>query len=132
VNLELLIDAAEVWPRVAADLAGARRRALVQLLTFEADAAGRPLGAALAACRAVDRRVVVDDFNRMMHNDRFLWSPRALLDRALRSEARGTRAMLAELAVAGVAVRRTNPVGPLLVRFPARNHKKIVVVDDVA
>jgi cardiolipin synthase len=40
--------------------------------------------------------------------------------------------MFAELSANGVHVRMTNPVGPLFVRYPARNHKKLIVADDVA
>jgi cardiolipin synthase A/B len=37
-----------------------------------------------------------------------------------------------EMGKASVGVRLTNPVGPLFLRYPARNHKKLIVADDVA
>jgi cardiolipin synthase len=40
--------------------------------------------------------------------------------------------MFSGLAAAGVGVRMTNPVGALFRRYPARNHKKLILADDVA
>jgi cardiolipin synthase len=130
VKLELLLDAAEFWPRAAADVASARERVLVQALPFEGDAAGRSAAAAVAASPARDRRVLVDSFTRHVVSDRLVWSPRGLLDPAVRAEARATRLMLEGLARAGAPVRFTGPLGPFLSRAPARDHKKLVLVDD--
>ena len=40
--------------------------------------------------------------------------------------------MFRGLVGAGVAVRVTNPIGPLKLNYPARNHKKLIIADDVA
>ena len=113
-------------------MARARRRLYVQAMTFEGDVAGRPVGAAIAASGAADRRVLIDCYSLHVVNDRFVHGPGALLDRALRDEARATRALYGEMAKGGARVRLTNPVGPLFWRYPARNHKKLIVADDVA
>ncbi|HWA61486.1 MAG TPA: phosphatidylserine/phosphatidylglycerophosphate/cardiolipin synthase family protein [Caulobacteraceae bacterium] len=131
-RFELLVGAGAFWRRAAADLAGARRRVLVQAMTFEGDAAGKMAAADIAASPARDRRLLVDDYSRHMISDRFVHAPSALLDRAFRAEVRDTHALFAALVRAGVGVRITNPVGPLFVRYPARNHKKLIVVDDAA
>ena len=130
MSLELLLDAAEFWPRAAADIAAARDCVFAQALTFEGDAAGWALTGALRECPARDRRMLVDSFSRYVISDRLVHAPWNLLDRGLRREVRSTAEMTAALHAAGVGVRVTNPVGPLLVRFPRRNHKKLVLVDD--
>ncbi|MGI8842028.1 MAG: phospholipase D-like domain-containing protein [Caulobacteraceae bacterium] len=132
IDLELLVGADAFWARAATDMARARRRLLVQAMTFEADTAGRPVAAAIAASPAPDRRVLVDYYSRHVINDRFIHAPAALLDRGLRAEARATRAMFGHMASVGAGVRLTNPMGPLFWRFPARNHKKLIVADNVA
>ena len=131
-RFELHVGAAEFWARARADMAVARRRLLVQAMTFEGDAAGRDVARAIAASPASDRAVLVDDYSRLNLSDRSLLLPGWGRDATLREEAGATRAMFADLAAAGVAVRRTNPVGPLAWNWPGRNHKKLIVADDVA
>jgi cardiolipin synthase len=130
VRLELLQDAREFWPRAEADIRRAERRVLVQTLSLEGDQAGQALASALRASRAPERRVLIDSFTRHVVNDRFLHSPASLLDGPLRAEVRATRALVAGLSRAGIPVRFTSPAGPLLLRFPARDHRKLVLVDD--
>ncbi|HSD28077.1 MAG TPA: phospholipase D-like domain-containing protein, partial [Vicinamibacteria bacterium] len=130
VKLELLQDAAEFWPRAGADVRDARDRVYVQALTFEGDAAGRDVAASLAASRAGDRRVLVDRFTKHVVSDHLVWLPGNLLDRRLREEVRATDRMQRDLERAGVSWRFVSPLGPLLLRAPFRNHKKLVLVDD--
>jgi cardiolipin synthase len=130
VRLELLQDATEFWPRAEADVGAARERVYVQALTFEGDAAGQAMGVALDASRAADRRVLVDTFTRYVVSDRLVHHPRNLLDPALRSEVRATRRLFRDLERGGVPVRFSGPLGPFLSRAPARDHKKLVLVDD--
>ena len=132
IDLQLLVGAADFWARAADDIALARRRLFVQAMTFEGDAAGRPVAAAIAGAGAADRRVLIDSYSRHVISDRFVHAPGALLDPRLRAEARATRAMWGEMAAAGARVRLTNPMGPLFWRYPARNHKKLIVADHVA
>jgi len=99
-------------------------------MTFEGDEAGRSIADALRACPAADRRVIIDCYTRHFLSDRFLHTPRNLLDPALRAERRSTAAMVDELNEAGVSVRFVGPVGFCFFRMPARQHKKIVVIDD--
>ena len=116
----------------AADMAKARRRLLVQAMTFEGDEAGQGIGQAIMASPAKDRRVLVDDFTRFVMSDRFVYSPRHLLDPDVRAEVKATGGMFDGMSVAGVGVRVTNPAGPLLLGFAFRNHKKLIVTDDAA
>jgi cardiolipin synthase len=129
MSLRLLVDAPEFTTAVAADLAVATRSALVQAMTFEGDAAGRSVAALIDACPAPDRRVLVDAFTRHVLSDRFRWWPRNLVSASLWREWSATRRMIAGLERGGARFRFHNPAGLCFHRFPARNHKKLVVMD---
>ena len=130
MKLELLLDASEFWPRAAEDIRRARARVYVQALSFEGDAAGLGAARALLESPAPDRRVLIDRFTKYVVSDRLVYRLQTLLDRALRAEVRSTRRMIRDLGRAGVPVRFSGPLGPLLARLPARDHKKLVLVDD--
>ncbi len=129
---ELLIGAAEVWARARADIAAARRRVLVQAMTFEGDAVGLEVAGAIQASAAPVRRVAVDDYTRWVVNDQWVHTRPARRDQALQAEVRATAAMFAHLEAAGVQVIWTEPVRRLWRDYPFRNHRKMIVADDVA
>ncbi len=129
-KIEFLVDAPEFVERLTPDLATAGKRAWLQASTFEGDASGRSIANALLACPAPDRRVIVDHYTRHFLSDRFLYTPRNMLDADLRAERRSTTEMFEELKRAGVGVRFVNPAGLFFLRMPARQHKKIIVIDD--
>ncbi len=131
-RFEWLVGAEAFWRRARDDIAAAGRRVLVQAMTFEGDAVGLAAAEAIGAARAADRRVLVDDYTRLVVSDRWVLSPAARLDPAHRAEVRETARMFGRLAGQGVGLRVTNPVGPWLTRYPARNHKKVIIADDVA
>jgi cardiolipin synthase len=130
-ELELLVGADAFWRRAADDCARASRRLLVQAMTFEGDSAGQAAAKAIAASPAPDRRVLVDAYTRVVVSDRWVAWP-GWANREFRDEARATDAMFRGLAQSGVGVRVTNPMTPLFLNYPARNHKKLIVADDVA
>lgn len=129
---EILVDGPAFWRRLERDIARARTRVYVQTLSFEGDDAGLGLTRALLACAAPDVRLLVDSFSRFWHSDRFIYLPQNLLRPSLRREVAATRGAVHQLRHAGVAVRFCNPVGRFLQRLPARDHRKVIVVDDVA
>ena len=131
-KFELLVGAPAFWKTAEADIARARRRVLVQAMTWEGDSAGLAVADAVIASGAADRRVLVDDYSRLVISDRWVGGTPETLEPALRDELAATHAMFASLIAAGVGVRRTNPVGPGLINYPARNHKKLIVADDAA
>ena len=128
----LLVGSADFWAQAEADIAAARRRVLVQAMTFEGDDAGGAVSRAVTASSAADRRVLVDDYTRFVVSDHFVYSPHYLLDPAFRAEVTATRGMFGAMARAGIGVRVTNPSGPLLAGFAFRNHKKLIVADNAA
>jgi cardiolipin synthase len=128
-RFSLLVGSGPFWAEARKDIASARRRVLIQAMTFEGDAAGLGVADALAASTARDRRVLVDDYSRHVLNDTFLLfsSDAALLD-----EAESTWAMFDRLVACGVGVRVTNPIGSNPLNYALRNHKKLLIMDDVA
>ena len=126
---ELLIGAADFWARARGDIVAARHRVLVQAMSFEGDATGRAVADAIAGSGASLRRVAVDDYTRWVVNDRWVHTRR---DAALQAEVRSTAAMFASLEDAGVEVVWTEPVRRLWRDYPFRNHRKMIVADDVA
>ncbi|HEY5107885.1 MAG TPA: phosphatidylserine/phosphatidylglycerophosphate/cardiolipin synthase family protein [Caulobacteraceae bacterium] len=131
-DFELLAGSDAFWRRARGDLARARERLFVQAMTFEGDGTGLAVAEAISASPARDRRILVDGYTRAVINDRLVWSPAGLLDRRLQAERRETNAMFRRLVGQGIRVRTTNPIGLGLWRYPARNHKKLIVADDVA
>ena len=126
-RFELLGGSVAFWQRAGQDIAAARRRVLVQAMTFEGDTAGQGVAAAICASPAADRRVLVDDYTRHVINDTFLALSR---DPVLHAEAEATWAMFDGLIAAGAGLRLSNPMGRNPLRYATRNHKKLLVMDD--
>ena len=126
----LLVGSNVFWAQASRDLADARTRVAIQAMTFEADAAGKSVAEAILASRATQRRVLVDDYSRNVINDTML--PLPFRPAAVLAEARDTLAMFDQMTAGGVPVRVTNPVLGHPLRYPLRNHKKLLVMDDVA
>lgn len=129
MRAELLVGSAAFWARCRADMAAAQQRVLVQAMTFEGDAAGLGVAEAIGHSLAADRRVLVDDYTRQVINDTFLALTRKP---AIHAEAHATTAMFGRLQRQGAGVRVTNPIGRNPLRYPLRNHKKLLVIDNVA
>lgn len=125
----LLVGSAAFWAAARADITAAKRRVLVQAMTFEGDAAGGAVAAAVDASTAADRRVLVDDYSRHVINDHVVAATRKP---EIRREARDTNAMFDALVARGIGVRVTNPIGRNPARYAVRNHKKLIVADAVA
>lgn len=126
----LLVGSSAFWNQAEVDLAAARHRVAIQAMTFEADTAGKGVAEAILASPAAIRRVLVDDYSRNVINDTML--PLPFRPAEVIAEARATLAMFDQMNAAGVPVRVTNPVLGRPLRYPLRNHKKLLVMDDVA
>ncbi|HKU40049.1 MAG TPA: phosphatidylserine/phosphatidylglycerophosphate/cardiolipin synthase family protein [Polyangiales bacterium] len=131
-RFELLVGSDAFWERARHDIARAKQRVLVQAMTFEGDRTGLAVAEAIGCSRASDRRVLVDSYSRFIVSDQFVFSPWARRNPEFRNEVRETAEMFRRLERQGAGVFFTNPVGFLATRFPARNHKKLLVMDNIA
>ena len=128
----LLVDASEFVAAVEPAILRARRRVLFQVMTFELDSVGRHFWDLLARSPAEEKILCVDAFSTAKISDDLVFSPRYLLDSEFRREVRATRELLRVAARDGVRIVVTNPMGCFWRKFPFRNHKKMMVVDDRA
>jgi len=129
MSFRLLVDSDEFAAQLLQDISAARSRVYVQAMTFDADRSGLRVAQTLMDAAAPDRRVLIDEVSRFIVSDRFIYSPGNWRDRDLRREWRATRNLAEDLRRRGVGVKITNPYGRFWLRFFARNHKKLVVID---
>ncbi len=128
----LLVNSPEFVAAVAPAILQARRRVLFQVMTFELDSVGRHFWDLLARSPAEEKILCVDAFSTAKISDDLVFSPRWVLDPDFRQEVGDTRRLLRQTEREGVRIVVTNPMGSLWRKFPFRNHKKMMVVDDQA
>lgn len=126
----LLVGSEEFLAAVESAILDARRRVLVQVMTFELDSVGRHFWELLLRSPAREKVLCVDAFSTAKISDDLVCSPRYLLDSQFRREVRDTRRLLGQAEHDGVRIVVTNPMGFLWRKYPIRNHKKMIVVDE--
>ncbi|MEO0072632.1 MAG: phosphatidylserine/phosphatidylglycerophosphate/cardiolipin synthase family protein [candidate division WOR-3 bacterium] len=127
MNYQILVD--DEFPKdLHAKVEEAQRRIYMQFMTFDGDQAGLALAQRLikAKERGVDVRVVIDYYTDFYVSDTYYKRPE------VRDEVKMTKQMINDLVRAGVLVYRTRPYGPFKIFFGARNHKKLIIIDDYA
>jgi cardiolipin synthase A/B len=129
MRTELLLDSCEFWSRLKEDVGAARESVCVQTFSFEGDRVGTALARLMERCPASDRKLLVDCFSLLYHNDRLIPGP-AWLERPFRREVKLTHRWARRLRSSGVGVRFGNPLGPSPTDLIRRNHKKLAVVDE--
>ena len=130
MKIEILVDSDSFWSRLQKDIASAEKNVYIQTLSFEGDSTGQMLADRMISCAAPDKRIVIDCFTKYILSDKFRFSPKNLFDFDLRRERKETSRMVARLLSDGTRIKFVNPVGLLLCRFPFRNHKKIISIDN--
>ena len=129
MKIDILVDSDEFFNRLKNDIQNAKNNIYIQAMTFEADKAGEELCDLLRKSSVRDIRILIDSYIKAMISDCFLYSPRNMFNRSLRSEYKETFKLINNLNNLGIRVKLTNPLGPLFIRYPGRNHKKLVVID---
>ena len=128
----LLVNSPEFVAEVEPAILQARRRVLFQVMSFDLDSVGRHFWDLLVRSPAEQKILCVDAFSTAKISDDLVFSPRFLLDAEFRREVRDTRRLLRMSERDGVRIVVTNPMGCFWRKFPFRNHKKMMVVDDQA
>ena len=130
LKMSLLIDSGEFWKALKKDIDSSQKYIYILTLSFEGDSVGKMLSDQLITSKAVDIRILIDQYTRYILSDHFLYAPKNLFDSKLRLEAKETKRMISHLNQVGINAKFTNPVGFFFLRFPARNHKKMLLIDD--
>ena len=128
----LLVDSGEFYAAIAPAILAARRRVYIQVMTFELDTVGARLWQLLARSPAACKILCVDAFSRIKISDRPAFGWRYWTSPSFRAEARRTRRLLRPGVRDGVRIVITNPLGAGWHKYPHRNHKKMMIVDDAA
>jgi len=128
--MRLLVDSPAFMEQLEHDIGHATRSVCVQTMSFEGDQAGQRLARLLIGRNDLERTLLIDRYSLYFLNDRFLPTPWNIVKPSLWRELAETRRLIRQLRRDGVAVCWTNPVGALLRKFVARNHKKSALVDD--
>ena len=102
---------------------------LAQAMTFEGDEAGRWLIDTMKSSPAKEKKLLIDSYSKLVINDHFVPSFKYMNDSAFRDEVKATTALVEEAITNKIEVKFTNPVGFLALKYPLRNHKKMVVID---
>ncbi|MEL0010206.1 MAG: phospholipase D-like domain-containing protein [Bacteroidota bacterium] len=112
------------------DLKKASHSIAIQVMSFEADQAGQQIVELLSSYPKLQRRLLVDTYSTIVVNDTWTQrpgnSPRL---RAAREEARQLWPLFQQAMNNGIEIRFTQPLGPLFLKYPFRNHKKCVLID---
>lgn len=130
MSAELLVDAPEFMSRLEKEVLSAQDSVYVQAMSFEGDAAGKQLIDMLLKSPAKDRRLCIDSYSKAVINDQFVHSTAYLSSSSFRKEVAETKRIVKYAESEGIKVHFTNPVGWLMLKYPLRNHKKMVVVDE--
>jgi cardiolipin synthase len=130
MKVQIILGSSDFWEALSRDIASAKSRVWIQTMSFEGDKVGKELCDALKKSKAADKRLMVDQYSRININDQFVFHPQALLNASFRKEVKDTRTLCKELPESGVQIRFTNPLGWFAYRLPARNHKKIIIIDE--
>lgn len=126
---QVLVGAEKFMEALSHRASSATDSLYVQAMTFEGDAAGQQLIDLMISSPAQDKRLIVDSFSKVVVSDHFVYGPKYLRHTQFRHEVRNTRALLNKAKSNGIKVKFVNPTGPLMLRYPLRNHKKMMVVD---
>ena len=102
----------------------------VQAMTFEGDVAGEQLINVMIASPARDKRLIIDSFSKVVVSDHFIFSTEYLKNASFREEIAKGKKLITSAQSAGIQVLYTNPTGYLMQKYPLRNHKKMVIIDE--
>jgi len=117
----------EFWDDFYNELDSAKKRVYVQFMTFEGDKTGLKLANKLIELkkRGLEVKVLIDRFSDYYVSDTYYKREE------VREEVIATKNMIESMEKNGIKVKRTHPYGLGKIFFLARNHKKIIVIDDV-
>ncbi len=112
------------------DLTQATHSIDIQVMSFEADQAGHQVVDLLSRHPHLQRRLLIDAYSTAVVNDTWLAKPFGSTRwKTARKEARQLWSLFQKAMSNGIDIRFTQPLGPLFLKYPFRNHKKCVLID---
>ena len=112
------------------DLAKATHSIAVQVMSFEADQAGQQIVELLSNYPQLQRRLLIDAYSTIVVNDTWTRKPgRSPRLHAAKQELKALWPLFQHAQANGIDILFTNPLGPLWMKYPMRNHKKCVLID---
>ncbi|MFY0626890.1 MAG: phosphatidylserine/phosphatidylglycerophosphate/cardiolipin synthase family protein [Reichenbachiella sp.] len=130
MNSKVLVDSEAFKIRFEEVASQAKKSIYVQAMSFEGDSSGEWLIDCLIKSNAPDIKLCLDSYSKFVINDHFVLSLKYFRDREFREEIINTKRLIKKAKEHGIGVKYTNPLGFLFLKYPLRNHKKMVVVDD--
>ncbi|MEP2509601.1 MAG: phosphatidylserine/phosphatidylglycerophosphate/cardiolipin synthase family protein, partial [Reichenbachiella sp.] len=127
---QVLVDSDAFKERFEVLAAQAQKSIYIQAMSFEGDSVGEWLIDTLMASPAKDIQLCLDSYSKFVINDQFIYSGAYFRDEAFREEVKNTAAIIEKAKAHGIKVKYTNPLGFLFLKYPHRNHKKMVVIDE--
>ncbi|MEQ8524391.1 phosphatidylserine/phosphatidylglycerophosphate/cardiolipin synthase family protein [Gracilimonas sp.] len=126
----VFMDSNHFFKQLTTDVQNARHSVSIQCMSFEADQVGTKLIELLVSKPTLERTLLIDDYSRFVVNDTFLNGPQGWLNKNnARREREALDGLLKKAEQAGIHIKFTSPMGFLMHRYPARNHKKMVLID---
>lgn len=130
MNIDILIGSEIFWDSLRGDMHHAEHSIRIQAMTFEADSVGSKVYNAIVASHAPSKYLCVDNFSKFVISDSFVYGPRRLSDSDFRAEVKETQRIFSSAKSDKVDINFTNPLGFMFCKYPHRNHKKIMLIDD--
>lgn len=130
MKTKILTGSREFMGRLAETARSAGHSLYIQAMTFEGDAAGEELIDLMVESPAKDKRLIIDSFSKVVVSDYFVFGPKYLRDPTFRREIANTKRLVRRAEASGIKVKFVNPTGFLMTKYPLRNHKKMMVVDE--
>ena len=126
----LLQGGARFLDALEKDLKKASHFIAIQVMSFEADQAGQGIIELLSNYPQIQRRLLIDAYSTIVVNDTWTQRPgRSPRLHAAREELNALWPLLQHAQDQGIEIQFTNPLGPVWLKYPLRNHKKCVLID---
>lgn len=124
-------DSESFFNQLTTDVLNAQKSVRIQCMSFEADSVGTKLIELLASKPTLDRTLLIDHYSRFVVNDTFLKSPWGWLNKNnARVERKALEILITRAREMGIRIKFISPMGFLMRRYPMRNHKKMILIDD--
>lgn len=126
---KILLGSEAFMKRLEEVASNASQSFYAQAMTFEGDQAGKWLVEVMKSSPAKEKKLLIDSYSKLVINDHFIPSLKYFQDLEFRNEVKETSKMVKEAQQNGIEVKFTNPIGFLALKYPLRNHKKMVIID---